>query len=182
MIINSGIITAEDGYTINDTPLSYDSTNSHLIIDSREVSGHLGIRDGYCGSQIWTLDSGIKSYYEEVFFEIKHGLTFIPKVLAYALIRDTPVAGATDIGYYNGGYYQLYLVRPIMSEEVFIRVNGDSVKFIRAAQSNGILTDPLYRFTRQTQLHQLKMRYKYMICSNEESKEEYEIRTGYLPV
>jgi len=172
----TGIIAAEDGYTINDTPLAYNSSNSHLIIDSREESRHLGIVDMYCGSQIWTLDSGVASYYEEVFYEIKHNLPFIPKVMLYALIRDTPAALSGLIGYYTGGYLNSVGGGfAIIREAIYARVGKTSIKFIRVASSDGTLTDPAYRFTVQSEFHKVRLRYKYMILSNEESDEEYDI-------
>lgn len=173
----SGIIAAQDGQTINNLPLAYNSSNSHLIIDSRESSGHLGIKDLYCGSQVWTLDSGIASYNEEIFLEIYHGLPFIPKVLLYSLIRDAPPTFASFIGYYMGGYID-YGAAGVFNERIWAKVGKTSIKFMRSASSSGVITDPAYRYTMSSTFQKFRMRYKYMICSNEESSEEYEILPG----
>ena len=163
MSYRTGIQAAQDGKTIDDTPLAYDSSYGHLMVDIRDEVGHIGIYEGYCGTQTLTIANG---FLEEIFLTIPHNLPFIPRVTAYMLIRDAPAFMAPLIGWYAGGH--IFYGGVPMSEIILVRVDEKNVYFVHRS---GTIDGNAYA----SQLQAVLIRAKYIINTNEMAGAPYEI-------
>lgn len=163
MSYRTGIIAAQDGKTIDDTPQAYRSDFGHLLVDTRPEANHIGIYEGKCGSELMSIVNGTK---EEIFFRIPHNLPFIPRVSVYMLIRDAPAALAPIVGWYAGGYF--FSEGFLVNESVFVRVDEKNVYLVRRF-SNGLSN------SYSSQFQDVLIRAKYIINSNEMANAPYEV-------
>ena len=168
MSYRTGIIAAQDGKTIDDVPQAYRSDYGHLLVDTREEVGHIGIFESKCGSQVLTVASNSK---EEIFKTIPHNLPFIPRVSAYMLIRDAPAIMASTVGWYAGGYIP-YGGFPV-SESIFVRVDAKNIYFVHQAATSSATPYA-------SQLQDVIIRAKYIINSNEAAGAPYEITLPFI--
>lgn len=163
MSYRTGIVAAQDGKTIRDTPQAYRSDYGHLSIDTREEVGHIGIYEGKCGKLVLNTSNTFK---EEVFATYYHKLPFIPRVNCYMLIRDAPAILASLIGRYAGG--NIFYGGVPMSESIFVRVDKDKIEFVH---QSGTIDATAYN----SQLQDVVIRAKFMIFSNEAAGAPYQI-------
>ena len=176
MSYRTGIIAAEDGKTINDTPLAYRSDFGHLKIDTRPSSKHMGLFDIKPNVPTRTQNAGTDALFDDVFWSIEHNLPFIPKVSLFMLLRDAPATMATMLGRYFGG--NLYVQQAVSANEsVFMRVDAKTVKLVRRAQSYNV-GFPSTNYT--TLMQDSLLRVKYMVYSNEASDTPYDTALPYL--
>lgn len=173
MSYRTGIVAAQDGKTVDDSPQAYRSDYGHLLVDTRPEVGHLGIYEGTCGAAVLTVNDGeIK---EQIFASYKHELPFIPRATAYMLIRDAPASVAFLVGRYAGGFFGLFGF-PV-TETVFLRVNETHIHFIHKVSHAKIGgSPPAYNSIMQAS----KIRAKFIINSNEGPGMPYDTDNPWL--
>lgn len=175
MSYRTGIIAAEDGRTINDTPLAYNSSYGHLKIDTRPEVKHIDKFDITMGGPTWNTNAGADFSAEHVFFEIEHHLPYIPRASVYMLVRDAPASFVSLLGKYVGG--TLYAGAAWWEERAFMRVDSKKIQLIRSirAYNTGFPAT-----TRTSQLQSCRVQVKYMIFSNEAAGTPYETSLPFI--
>lgn len=168
--MSSGIIAAQDGRTIEDTPLAYSSEYGHLKVDSRPELERLKIYEGTCGDSALSarrLNGGPIDTKQQVFYRLEHKLDYIPRVSVYMLIRDAPPVIAGFIGSFAGGF--ITNAGFPFEETIFFRVDEKYVYLIHRASAL-MFSDNPYTSLMQT----TRIRARIIINSNEVAGEPYE--------